>query len=106
MSKAQRGRSRESADILIVNAEELLTLAGSSQAPRKGKEMRELGIIRDGALAIRAGKIVGVGKTHDITKAFRAEYILSAKGKTVLPGFVDPHTHLVFAGSQEDKFQM
>jgi len=68
--------------------------------------MRELGIIRDGALAIRAGKIVAVGKTHDITKAYRGEYILSAKGKTVLPGFVDPHTHLVFAGSQEDEFQM
>jgi imidazolonepropionase len=106
MSKAQRSRTRESADILIVNAEELLTLAGSSQSPRLGKEMRELGIIRDGALAIRAGKIVAVGKTHDITKAFRGEYVLSAKGKTVLPGFVDPHTHLVFAGSREDEFQM
>jgi len=106
MSKPQKGRSHESADILIVNAEELLTLAGSSQTPRKGKEMRDLGIIRDGALAIRAGKIVAVGKTHDITKTFRSEYILSAKGKTVLPGFVDPHTHLVFAGSREDEFQM
>jgi len=106
MSKAQKSRTRESADILIVNAEELLTLSGSSQAPRIGKDMRELGIIRDGALAIRAGKIVAVGKTHDITKAFRGEYVLSAKGKTVLPGFVDPHTHLVFAGSREDEFQM
>ena len=106
MSKAQKSRTRESADILIVNAEELLTLAGSSQAPRTGKDMRELGIIRDGALAIRAGKIIAVGKTHDITKAFRGEYVLSAKGKTVLPGFVDPHTHLVFAGSREDEFQM
>ena len=49
---------------------------------------------------------MAVGKTQDVTKAFRGEYVLSAKGKTVLPGFVDPHTHLVFAGSREDEFQM
>ncbi len=67
--------------------------------------MRELEIIRDGALAIREGKIVAMGKTHDVTKAFRGNYVLSAKGKTVLPGFVDPHTHLVFAGSREDELE-
>ncbi len=84
----------------------MLTLSGNNQAPRTGKQMRELGIIRDGALAIRQGKIVAVGKTGDVTKAFRGEYVLSAKGKIVLPGFVDPHTHLVFAGSREDEFEM
>lgn len=105
MSRPQKVRSREGVDILIVNAEELLTLEGSSQTPRTGKQMRELGIIHDGALAIREGKIVAVGKTHDVTKAFRGEYVLSAKGKTVMPGFVDPHTHLVFAGTREDEFQ-
>jgi imidazolonepropionase len=68
--------------------------------------MRELGIVRDGALAIREGRIVAVGKTRDVMKTFRAENIISAKGKVVLPGFVDPHTHLVFAGSREDEFQM
>jgi imidazolonepropionase len=67
--------------------------------------LRELEIIDDGALAIREGRIVGVGKTHEITKAFRGNYVLSAKGKTILPGFVDPHTHLVFAGSREDEFE-
>jgi imidazolonepropionase len=106
MSKTTKGRTRESADILIVNAEEMLTLAGSSQTPRVGKQMRELGIIRDGALAIREGKILAVGKTSEVTKSFRGEYVLSAKGKTILPGFVDPHSHLVFAGSREDEFQM
>ncbi len=106
MNKTPKGRARERIDILIVNAEEMLTLAGSTQKPRLGRQMRELEIIRDGALAIKEGKIVAVGKTHDITKNFRGEYVLSAKGKTVLPGFVDPHTHLVFAGSREDEFQM
>jgi imidazolonepropionase len=89
-----------------VNAEELLTLAEGGQKPRTGKQMRELGIVRDGAIAIREGRIVAVGKTQEVTKAFRAEYMINAKGKLVLPGFVDPHTHLVFAGSLEDEFQL
>ncbi len=105
-NRTSKGKTREIADILIVNAEEMLTIAGSSQKPRTGRQMRELEIIRDGALAIREGKIVAVGKTQEITKAFRGNYVLSAKGKTVLPGFVDPHTHLVFAGSREDEFEM
>lgn len=106
LNKPSRTRTRENADILIVNAEEMLTLAGSSQKPRTGSQMNELEILRDGAIAIREGRIVAVGKTSDVTKAFRGENVISAKGKTVLPGFVDPHTHLVFAGSREDEFQM
>ncbi len=106
LNKPSRARTRESADIVIVNAEELLTLAGSSQKPRIGKQMSELEIVTDGALAIREGKILAVGKTREIAKAFRGEMVINAKGKTVLPGFVDPHTHLVFAGSREDEFQM
>jgi imidazolonepropionase len=108
LGKTFRGKPgrRESADILIVNAEELLTLAEDGQKPRTGKQMRELGIIRDGAVAIRDGKIAATGKTQEVTKAFRAEYVINANGKLVLPGFVDPHTHLVFAGSLEDEFQM
>jgi imidazolonepropionase len=106
LSKTSRTRTKESADVLIVNAEEMLTLAEGGQKPRTGKQMCELGIVRDGAIAIREGRIVAVGKTRDVTKAFRTKYVISAKGKLVLPGFVDPHTHLVFAGSLEEEFQM
>jgi imidazolonepropionase len=105
LNQIPKSRKRESVDILIINAQEMLTLNESSQTPRVGKQMRELGIIHDGALAIHEGRIVAVGKTHEINRAFRGEYVLNAKGKTVLPGFVDPHTHLVFAGSREDEFQ-
>ena len=105
MSKS-RGKARDIADLLIVNAEELLTLAGSQGKPKTGKDMREIGIVHDGAIAIKEGRIMAVGKTKDVTREFRAGYVLSAQGKTVLPGFVDPHTHLVFAGSREDEFQM
>jgi imidazolonepropionase len=83
-----------------------VTLAEGGQKARTGKQMRELGIVRDGAIAIREGRIVAAGKTREVTKAFRAEYVINAKGKLVLPGFVDPHTHLVFAGSLEDEFQL
>jgi len=106
LSRAARGKPKENVDLLILNADELVTLAGSSDRPRTDKQMRELGIIRDGCLAIKEGRIVAVGKTVEVTKAFKAENVVSAKGRTVLPGFVDPHTHLVFAGSREDEFQM
>jgi imidazolonepropionase len=104
--KAGRRGNRETVDLLIVNANELVTLAGDNQKPRTGKQMRELGIVRDGSLAVKDGRIVAVGKTHDIMKRFRSGNVLSANDKTVLPGFVDAHTHLVFAGSREDEFQM
>ncbi|MEM3730668.1 MAG: imidazolonepropionase [Candidatus Bathyarchaeia archaeon] len=99
-------KAREKVDLLILNADELITLAGGSEKPRVGKQMREIGIIRNGALAVKDGKIVAVGKTIEVAKAFKAENMINAKGKTVLPGFVDPHTHLIFAGSREDEFQM
>jgi len=104
--KRSRQGSRESVDLLIANANELVTVAGDSQKPRTGRQMRELGIIKDGCLAIKDGRIVAVGKTLDLTKQYRAENAVNANGKTVLPGFVDTHTHLVFAGSREDEFVM
>ncbi|MEM1564336.1 MAG: imidazolonepropionase [Candidatus Bathyarchaeia archaeon] len=108
MSKAKTGKTnvKEKADTLIVNASELVTLAGGKEKPRTGKQMRELGIIKNGCVAIKDGRILAVGKTQEIRKNFRAENIVNASGKTVIPGFVDPHTHLVFAGSREDEFQM
>lgn len=104
--KLSKRGSRETADLLLVNANELVTVAGDNQKPRVGKQMRELGIIHDGSLAVKDGRIVAVGKTHDIMKRFRSDNVLSANGKTILPGFVDAHTHLIFAGSREDEFQM
>jgi imidazolonepropionase len=106
LSKAARSKTREKADLLIVNANELVTLEGNNQKPRTGKQMLDLGIMRNGALAVKDGTIAAVGSTSEITKVYKAENIVNASGKTVLPGFIDPHTHLVFAGSREDEFQM
>jgi imidazolonepropionase len=97
---------RETADLLIANANELVTLRGGSKRPLVGKQTEELGIVKDGAVAVRDGRILAVGKTSDISKRFRAEEIIDAARRLVVPGFVDPHTHLVFAGSREDEFEM
>ena len=86
----------KSVDILIKNANELLTLQGE-KTPRKKKEMNDLQIIKNGNIAIKDGKIVDIGKNLK----YDAKNIIDASGKTVLPGFIDPHTHLVFAGSRE-----
>ncbi len=97
------------ADLIIEGAAELLTLHGNSTRPRRGDEMRELGIIRQGALAARRGKIVWVGPTADLLASVRPaafSKFIDAYGKTVMPGLVDPHTHLVFAGSRENEFAM
>ena len=97
------------ADLIIEGAAELLTLSGISARPRRGEEMRDLGIIRQGALAARRGKIVWVGTTADLLTSVRPmafAKLIDAYGKTVMPGVVDPHTHLVFAGSRENEFAM
>ncbi|MCK4668743.1 imidazolonepropionase [Candidatus Bathyarchaeota archaeon] len=104
--KTRRRVKKEKVDLLIVNANELVTLQGQNVRPRTGKEMKSLEIIRKGCLAVKDGRIVAVGKTSEIRKRFRAENVISTSEKIVMPGFVDPHTHLVFAGSREDEFQM
>lgn len=93
------------ADLLIVNASELLTLVPGG-FPRRGPEMNELGIIPGGAVAVRDGVIVSVGPTDELRRTVRAERTLNADWRVVMPGFVDPHTHCVFAGHRADEFEM
>jgi imidazolonepropionase len=98
----------DKADILIKNASEFVTLAGS-KAPRIKEQMKELGIIEDGCLAIRGNKIIAVGRTNEVEKKVEVDkktMIIDASGKTVMPGFVDPHTHIIFAGSREDELAL
>lgn len=93
---------RNTVDILIKNASELLTCKVNGK-PKKRKELSDLGIIKNGAIGIKAGKIVFVGKSSQV-KNIRAKRVIDAKNKVVMPGFVDCHTHAVFAGSREKEF--
>ncbi len=99
----------ESADLLLEHAAELLTLAGPADGPRRGAALRDVGMIRDGAVAAADGEIVAVGPTdqvRDAVRLSRAATVIDATGRVVLPGFVDAHTHLVFAGPRVDEFEM
>lgn len=98
-----------SADLIIEHASELITLAGYQDGPRTGGALRDLRIIADGAVAASGGRIVAVGPTAQVRDLVRLEpsaTVLDASGRVVLPGFVDPHTHLVFAGTRADEFEM
>jgi len=62
--------------------------------------------VSDGAIAVQRGKIVEVGKSRQILSRYRSRHVIDAVGQTILPGLVDPHTHLVFAGSRDREFEM
>jgi imidazolonepropionase len=90
------------ADLIIKNATELLTLSSSF------KEDSGLGIIRDGAVAVRGEKILWVGESRQLSDevSLTSEgQEIDATGKVVMPGLIDSHTHLVFAGSRELEFE-
>jgi imidazolonepropionase len=90
--------------IAVLHASQLVTLAGPTR-PRVGRELSELAIIPDGGMLIRDDKIDIVGPSTEIEKKARGAQIIDAHGKVVLPGFVDAHTHLVFAGNRLDDFE-
>lgn len=93
-------------ELLITHASQLVTLAGPPR-PRVGAEMRELGIIPDGALLARDGLIVAVGATSAVALLATIDAMkIDASNLVVMPGFVDAHTHPVFAGTREDEYEM
>ena len=93
------------ADLLIHNAGHLLTLA-SPGGPKRGAAMRDLRLIADGAVAVGDGRITAVGSSAELQQMVHAARHLDAAGGTVMPGFVDPHTHLVWVGDRADEFEM
>ena len=94
------------ADFAIVNANELVTLNGTSGRPQTKDEMNDLRIIKDGAVAAKKGKIVAVGTTKEVLSRLEKGYkVVDASGKLVTPGLIDPHVHLVFGGSREEELE-
>lgn len=89
--------------MLIHSASQLITLAGG---PQRGTDLGRLNIIPNGALLMEGGTIAAVGSTLDLLAAYPREPRLDASGKAVLPGFVDPHTHLIWAGDRAAEFEM
>lgn len=93
------------ADLIIKHAKQIITLAGE-KGPRTGKEMANLGIIEDGAVAVKDSLILEVGKNDEILDKYKTENVIDACNKVVMPGFVDSHTHPVFYATREHEFEM
>ena len=89
--------------MLIHSSSQLLTLAGG---PQRGHALGTLGIIEDGAAVVRDEKIVAIGTTADLRAAYPNEPTLDANRCVVMPGFVDPHTHVIWGGDRANEFEM
>jgi len=96
---------QSSADFVLFNAGQLLTMA-SGREPLRGPRLRQIRILQDGGIAVGQGKILEVGKSSYIRRKFRANKEFDAGGRVVSPGFVDPHTHIVYAGDRLDEFEL
>ncbi len=92
--------------LAVVNCGEIVTLAGPAR-PRIRNEMKELSIVPGAAMLVRDGKIERVGPQGEIAPHITDEHeIVDAGGRAVLPGFVDAHTHPVFAGTRADEYEL
>ena len=89
--------------MLLHSASQLLTITGT---PQRGPDLGRLGIISDGAVLIHDGKIALVGTTDELCQAYPHEETLDARGHVVMPGFIDPHTHLMWVGDRAAEFEM
>ena len=93
-------------DLLIHSAAQVVTCAGIEGKPRQGAAMQAVGIIEAGAVAVENGQIVAVGKSVDLCSQYTARQSIDASGQVVCPGFVDPHTHVVYAGDRVNEFEL
>lgn len=90
----------------VLHCSPLVTLAGPSR-PRLRDELKDLAILPNGAMLLRDGLIESIGSTSDIqSRLTPAHEIIDARNRVVLPGFVDAHTHAVFAGTRTDEFEL
>lgn len=89
--------------VYIRNAPEVVTCAGA--APKKGKAMGDIGLIRNGGVLINGDTIEAVGTTEELDRLAGGDAeVIDAGGRAVLPGFVDSHTHFIFGGYRADEF--
>ena len=94
-----------SESVLITGASQMLTLRGG---PRRGNSLSNLGLVKDGAILVRDGKIVAVGPRAQMERRAEAKSAdkFDVGGRVVLPGFVDSHTHLIHAGSRAEEYEL
>jgi len=97
------------ATLLIKDAAQVVTSRGASEAPLYGEKQQEITVIPGGAVAINGSKIIAVGTTAEVLGRVEIDPetgVIDAAGQVVLPGLVDPHTHVVFGGSREHELSL
>ncbi|MDX1534497.1 MAG: imidazolonepropionase [Thermoplasmata archaeon] len=99
MSPRPESASGGGGDLLVRNIGRLATLGGY-RGPRRGRELSDLGIMEDAAVLVEGGRIVAVGPEAEVRRDARSVEVLDARGRLVLPGLVDAHTHAAFVGSR------
>ena len=92
-------------DLLVHSAAQLCTVPPHAGGPQRGERLGDLGLIEDGAVAVRDGRVTLVGPTSKLRDAVEARREIDVTGKVVCPGFVDPHTHLVWMGDRAAEFE-
>ena len=94
----------EHVDLLVHSAAQLCIVPPAG-GPQRGAALGELGLLADGALAAADGRVVAVGPSAELRARYRAKTTLDASGRCVVPGFVDPHTHLPWLGDRAGEFE-
>lgn len=100
----EAGAAMKTIDLLIHSARQLVTCA--SDGPKRGAAMLDVGLVEDGALAVHGGEIVASGPSAVLRSQYNPRETIDAAGKVVCPGFVDPHTHVVYAGDRVGEFEL
>ncbi len=94
-------------DLALINIKQLVTVAAHGNRVKVSDEMRHLGIIENGAVLIENETIRWLGRMEELSiNSLKDADVLDCLNKVVMPGFVDSHTHLLFAGSREDEFTL
>ncbi len=92
-------------DLLIHSASQVCVVP-SHDGPQRGDKLGDLGLIENGAVAVKDGRITAVGKTADLRATYTAAQEIDANGSAVIPGFIDPHTHIPWYGDRANEFEM
>ena len=98
----------EVVDFLLLGAGQLLTCGVSGGGPKRGAGLSEAGVVANGAIAVKKGKIFAAGTREDVERRIGSASVataIDAGGRVVLPGWVDPHTHAVFTDFRSDEFE-
>lgn len=95
----------EKVDLLILNASQVCVVPGGD-GPQRGLSLGELGLVENGGVAVRNGRVLQVAPSAQLQTQFAAAQTIDAGGRAVIPGFVDPHTHLPWVGDRAHEFEM